>query len=103
MTRLRSFLGALLLASCLAGGARAELANLDPLDPASCKHPDGFVVVAKDWVISLDEAYKAGKLANAQYTDLSVWWTAMMNWMVETDRVEETCLALIEARRTHHF
>ncbi len=72
-------------------------------DPSICKTTDGFVEVAKGWLLAIDEAQKTGKISQQDYINLATWWQQMQNWMIETDRVEETCLALLQSRRDFGF
>jgi len=99
--------GALCLAlAALAGPAAAqekELAKLDPLDPASCDHEDGFVVVALAWVKAWDEGTKAGRIEEPRATQLATWFVGMENYLLESDDVKGTCLALIQVRKDHRF
>lgn len=88
------------------GAAVAEtqpLADLDPLDPASCDHEDGFVVVAMAWTEAWNAADQAGLLEEPRATELAVWWAAMRNYLIESNDVKGTCLALIESRKAHGF
>ena len=94
-------LRAALLAASLALALPAAAVALP--DPSICKTTDGFVAVAKDWVISLDQAQKSGQISQEDFVNLAVWWQQMKNWMIETDKVEETCLALLQSRRDFGF
>lgn len=72
-------------------------------DPSICATEDGFVLVATEWVKAWDAARLSGQLQDPLLTDLAVWFTEMQNWMLETNDVQATCLALLEMRRTQGF
>ena len=68
-------------------------------DPAVCATDDGWLAVAKAFVIALPAAHDAGKLTDAQFTDLSVWFTQMQNWLMETNNTKAMCEQFLDVRR----
>lgn len=92
-----------LAAFLLTGGPAWGLADLDPLDPESCKHPDGPSVVNNGWLDSVHKAHKAGQLSEDQFYGLSVWWVQLMTTLSETRDEREACEAMIKSRLTHGF
>ena len=105
VSRTLSILG---LLAALAGPAAAApiaegLPDIDPLDPATCDHEKGFVVVALSWTDAWYKATKAGLLEEPRSTQLAVWFTQMENYLLESDDVKGTCLALVESRLAHKF
>lgn len=97
-------IASLLLTLALPAVADDEpLPDLDPLDPATCSHEKGFVVVAIAWTNAWHEATQSGKLEEPRSTNLAVWFTQMENYLLESNDVKGTCLALIEARKAHQF
>lgn len=108
MRVLRGALSIACLLAALALPAAAEpigegLPDLDPLDPASCDHEKGFVVVALHWVDAWDKATQSGALEEPRSTQLAAWFVGMENYLIESDDVKGTCLALVEARLAHKF
>jgi len=79
------------------------LPDLDPLDPATCDHEQGYVVVALSWVDAWYKAFKAGELEEPRATQLAVWYTQMENYLLESNDVKGSCLALVESRKAHAF
>jgi hypothetical protein len=72
-------------------------------DDSICATQDGFVQVATEWVKAWDAARISGKLQEPLVTELAVWFTQMENWMLETNEVQATCLALLKSRRELGF
>jgi len=97
-----SLLAALSLPAAAAPVAEG-LPDIDPLDPLTCDHEQGYVVVAIAWTNAWYEASQAGKLEEPRATELAVWYTQMQNYLLESDDVKGSCLALIEVRKAHEF
>jgi hypothetical protein len=93
---------ALALSASMAVAAE-DLPNLDPLDPATCDHEKGFVVVAIAWTNAWADATNSGKLEEPRSTQLAVWFTQMENYLLESNDVKGTCLELISSRKNHKF
>lgn len=93
--------------AALAAPALAEdlepLPNLDPLDPVSCDHEKGYVVIAIAWVNAWYAGEQSGKIEEPRATELAVWFVAMENYLLESNDVKGACLALIQVRLDHKF
>ena len=96
-------LATVLLALACSAAAADDLPNLDPLDPATCDHEKGYVVVAIAWTNAWAEATNSGKLEEPRSTQLAVWYTQMENYLLESNDVKGSCLALIDSRKNHKF
>lgn len=96
-------LTAVLVALALSAAASEDLPDLDPLDPKTCDHEQGFVVVAIAWTNAWAEATNSGKLEEPRSTQLAVWFTQMENYLLESNDVKGTCLELIGSRKNHQF
>lgn len=79
------------------------LPDIDPLDPLTCDHEKGFVVVAIAWTNAWYDATQSGALEEPRSTQLAVWYTQMENYLLESNDVKGTCLALIDSRKNHKF
>lgn len=106
--RLASLASAATLSAFLATAAAAApvaegLPDLDPMDPATCNHEKGYVIVYIGWLKGMDEARKNGSLDEERHTALSAWMLAMDNYMLATDDVLGTCLKIIEVRKAHRI
>ncbi len=98
---MKTYVLAVLLGGVLAGGWPAAAVELP--DPYICTTQDGFVEVAKGWLLGVVAARDSGQITEEDFTNLAVWWTQMKNWMLETDKVKETCEALLQSRRDFGF
>jgi hypothetical protein len=92
-----------LLSLALGAAAADDLPNLDPLDPATCDHEKGYVVVAIAWTNAWAAATNSGALEEPRSTQLAVWYTQMENYLLESNDVKGSCLALIDSRKNHKF
>jgi hypothetical protein len=79
------------------------LPDLDPLDPASCDHEKGYVVIALSWVDAWYKATKAGQLEEPRSTNLATWFIQMENYLLESNDVKGSCVALVQVRLEHKF
>lgn len=91
---------ALALAAGAAAPARADLfsQNTDP-----CAAEDGFVTVATDFVIALDEAIQSGALGDAVATEVAVWFVDMQNRLIEDNDVRGACDSILRTREQYGF
>lgn len=79
------------------------LPDLDPMDPATCNHEKGYVIVYIGWLKGLDEARKNGTMDDERFSKLGAWMLAMDTYLLQTDDVLGTCLKIIEVRKAHRF
>ncbi len=79
------------------------LPDIDPMYPLTCNHEKGFVVVAIAWTNAWYDATQSGALEEPRSTQLAVWYTQMENYLLESNDVKGTCLALIDSRKNHKF
>lgn len=97
MHRQRTLFPGLLIVAALP--ALAQALQDDPIRATK----DGFVQVATEWVKAWYAARISGKLQEPLVTELAVWFTQMENWMLETNEVRATCVALLKSRRELGF
>ena len=79
------------------------LPDLDPLDPASCDHEKGYVVIALSWVDAWHKGTLAGQIEEPRSTQLATWFIQMENYLLESNDVKGSCVALVQVRLEHKF
>ncbi len=111
MNRHRIAAPAVVLAAIFAAGAPAVPAAaqtaaapaFDALDPKNCADEKGWITASTEFVKALATKGEGGQLQPQEYTDLSVWFQEMQNYLLQTGNTKGFCESLIQARVAHGF
>jgi hypothetical protein len=87
----------------LVPGLGSAQGTIDPLNPASCTTEKGWIDVATAFLKALSDARASGRITEQQHVDLSVWFSQMENYLLQTNDTKGFCEGMILARQGHGF
>jgi hypothetical protein len=84
-------------------GLGSAQGTTDPLNPASCTTEKGWIDVATAFLKAMSNAKDTGRISEQQHVELSVWFSQMENYLLQTNDTKGFCEGMILARQSHGF